>query len=149
MAQNPIPYRIVQVYIDDFNMKDQPVEEGAKFGVRSNYTFQTQFEAQLLRCISTYSFIKDDESILDLQLTCVFTVEQDAYNEMYSENKTKLTVPMYFCRYMATIAVGAARGVIATKVQGTNLENLVLPPINLVETIQRDSVFNVEAQPAP
>ena len=63
---------------------------------------------------------------------------------MYNEDRSTLTVTEYFCRYMATIAVGAARGVIAAKVEGTNLENLVLPPINLMETIQRDTIFTVE-----
>lgn len=144
MAQNSIPYRIIQVLIDDFNMKDQPIEEGAKYGVKSNYTFQTLFDQRLIRCVSDFAFVKEDETMLNLRLICVFAVEAAAYDEMYSEGKTKLTVPAYFCRYMATIAVGAARGVIAAKLQGTQLENLVLPPINLVETIQRDTVFAVE-----
>lgn len=144
MAQNQIPYRIVQVHIDDFNMKDQPMEDGAKYGVKSNYIFQTQFDQRLIRCASNYTFVKHDEAILNLQLSCVFEVEPEAYDGMFNEDRSILTVPEYFCRYMATIAVGAARGVIATKVDRTNLENLVLPPINLVDTIQRDTVFNVE-----
>lgn len=148
MAQNSIPYRIIQVLIDYFNVKDQPIEDGAKYGVKSNYLFQTQFEQQLIRCVSDFAFVKEDEAFLKLRLICVFAVEPESYNEMYSEDKTKLTVPAYFCRYMATIAVGAARGVIAAKLQGTQLENLVLPPINLMETIQRDTVFNVEPQSA-
>lgn len=144
MAQNSIPYRIVQVHIDVFNMKDQPVDEGAKIGVKSNYIFQTQFEQRLIRCASNYTFVKDDEPILNLQLSCVFEVEPEAFDGMYNEDRSTLTVPEYFCRYMATIAVGAARGVIAAKVEGTNLKNLVLPPINLMETIQRDTIFTVE-----
>ncbi len=144
MAQNQIPYRIVQVHIDDFNMKDQPMEEGAKYGVKSNYIFQTQFDQRLIRCTSNYTFVKYDEAILNLQLSCVFEVEPEAYDGMFNEDRSILTVPEYFCRYMATIAVGAARGVIAAKVERTNLENLVLPPINLIDTIQRDTVFNVE-----
>ena len=148
MAQNPIPYRIVQVHIDAFNMKNEPVEEGAKIGIKSSYTFQTQFEPELIRCISNFSFVKGDEMMLNLQLTCVFVVEHEAYEAMYNENRSKLTVPAYFCRYMATIAVGAARGAMAAKVQGSELENLVLPPINLVETIQNDTVFEVQERPA-
>ena len=74
MAQNPIPYRIVQVHIDDFDMNDQPVEEGATFGVKSNYIFQTHFDQRLIRCVSYYTFIKADETMLNLQLTCVFAV---------------------------------------------------------------------------
>lgn len=145
MAQNQIPYRIVQVHIEDFNMKDQPMEEGAKFGVKSNYIFQTQFDQRLIRCVSNYTFVKDNnEAILNLQLSCVFEVEPEAYDGMFNEDRSTLTVPEYFCRYMATIAVGAARGVIAAKVERTNLENLVLPPINLIDTIQRDTIFTVE-----
>ena len=147
MAQNPIPYRIVQIHIDAFNMKNEPVEESAKIGIKSSYTFQTQFEQELIRCISDFCFVKDNEQMLNLQLTCVFAVEHEAYQGMYNENRSKLTVPTYFCRYMATIAVGAARGAMAAKVQGSELENLVLPPINLVETIQNDTVFNVEESP--
>lgn len=148
MAQNPIPYRIIQVHIDAFNMKNEPMEDGSKIGIKSSYTFQTQFEQELIRCISDFSFVKDNEQMLNLQLTCVFAVEHEAYQGMYNDDRSKVIVPAYFCRYMATIAVGAARGAMAAKIQGSELENLVLPPINLVEAIKNDTIFDVQEQPA-
>ena len=51
---------------------------------------------------------------------------------------------MYFLRYLATIATGTMRGIIHTKTESTALNPIVLPPLNLVETIKDDFVFKTK-----
>ena len=141
MAQNPIPYKIIQIEIEKFEMNIKDLPESSQFEVRSSYSFQTSFDIKCIRCISSYSFFYDSEMLITLRLICVFAVEQNAFEGMFDDNHEKFVIDKYFCQYMATIAVGAARGVIAAKTEGTPLAKLVLPPINLVETIKNDSIF--------
>ena len=44
---------------------------------------------------------------------------------------------------MGTIVVGAARGIIHAKTEGTILNSVILPPINLVEIIKDDLVLEM------
>ena len=138
-----IAYRIVQVAIEDFKMQPRQLNEKDELGINSSYSFQANFELQCVRCLSSFVFTKDDEKLIELLLSCVFAIEASTFESLYDESKQHLTVEAYFCRYMATIAVGAARGVIAAKTEGTPLAEVVLPPINLMEAIENDSVFTV------
>lgn len=139
-----IDYRIVQIVIDRFNMQEQQLSEKDEIGIKTSFSFQANFEHKGLRCISSYTFTKGEEKFIELTLSCVFAIKPEMFESLYDESKKHIVVEAFFCRYMATIAVGAARGVIASKVQDTLLQDVVLPPINLVETIKADSIFNVK-----
>lgn len=138
-----IAYRIVQVAVEDFKMRPQQLDEKEKLGINTSFSFQANFDLKCIRCFSSFVFTKGADKLIDLKLSCVFSIEPSTFESLYNEDKTQLTVEAYFCRYMATISVGAARGVIATKTQGSLIEEVVLPPINLMETIKTDSVFTV------
>lgn len=69
-----------------------------------------------------------------LELNAFFAIAPEGMVEI----QNKGSVPVDFLRYMGTIAVGAARGVIHSKTEGTVLNAVVLPPINLVEIIKED-----------
>lgn len=138
-----IAYRIVQVAVEDFKMLPQQLNEREKLGINTSFSFQANFDIKCIRCLSSFVFTKGADKLIELKLSCVFSIEPSIFESLYNTDKTQLTVEAYFCRYMATIAVGAARGVIAAKTQGSSLEDVVLPPINLMETIKTDSVFTV------
>lgn len=138
-----IAYRIVQVAVEDFKMLPQQLNEKEELGINTSFSFQANFDLKCIRCLSSFVFTKGADKLIELKLSCVFSIEPSMFESLYNADKTQLTVEAYFCRYMATIAVGAARGVIAAKTQGSSLEDVVLPPINLMETIKTDSVFTV------
>ena len=72
-----------------------------------------------------------------LELIAYFAIAPEGIAEIQSKG----SVPVDFLRYMGTIAVGAARGIIHAKTEGTVLNSIVLPPINLVEIIKDDLVI--------
>ena len=53
----------------------------------------------------------------------------------------KLLLSKEFLRYLATISVGTARGIQHAKTQGTILNALVIPPINLMNMNIQDLVL--------
>lgn len=59
----------------------------------------------------------------------------------FSSPSPSITINEFFSRYMATICVGAARGVIAANLKYTWLEKVVLPPINLTQIFTGDISF--------
>ena len=132
-----IPYKIIGIEILNDFVRKEPSNGIKGFGLKTDFSFQTNSNAQQIRCVSRYVFsLEDKNAVIDVQLACTFQIEPNAYQSMLDESNKTITINEFFSRYMATICVGAARGVIAAKVKDTWLEKVVLPPINLTQPIQ-------------
>ena len=57
----------------------------------------------------------------------------------------QLLLKAEFARYITTINVGAARGEIHARcsLAKSNIARIILPPVNLVEALPNDIVFNI------
>lgn len=133
-----IPYRIVQIVTSKFEQHSDSFEVGPDIQMNSGYNFAVNDIAHRVRCESAYKFLQKDVELLNLILVCIFEVEPSAFNAL--KNGNEITIPVDFLRYMATISVGTARGIIHTRTESTPLSNIVLPPINLVEIIKEPLV---------
>ena len=73
-----------------------------------------------------------------LELACFFEIASEGWEEMKKDGRW--VVPVDFLRYMGTIVVGTARGVLHTKTEGTVLNACLLPPINVAELVKEDFI---------
>ena len=83
------------------------------------------------------------DSIYTPVLKVNYTVENTRVGQITDYDK--LTLDVDWLRYMATIAVGAARGEIHARaeIEKSDLSEIILPPINLVEIIKESIIFPV------
>ena len=136
-----IPFKLKFLHIDNFRSEEGKFQNGIEVKVNSGFSFSVDFKEHLVRCISEYSYLQEETAFLKLELSAIFEIEKGAFNSMIVGDE--LTLPVFFLRYMATFSVGVARGIILTKTEGTVIGNLFLPQMNLVETINKDSVFEL------
>jgi hypothetical protein len=134
-----IPYRIIQIVTRKFEQHPDLLVGGSNAQVVSEYNFAVSVAEHRIRCISKFVFLQGENTLLELELVCIFDVEHGAFNDLKKEGE--LIVPVEFLRYMATICVGTARGDIHARTEGTTLSNIILPPINLVEAIKEPFVL--------
>ena len=127
-----IPFKLKFLHIDNFRSEEGKFQNGIEVKVNSGFSFSVNFKEHLVRCISEYSYLQEETTFLKLELSAIFEIEKSAFDSMIVDNK--LTLPVFFLRYMATFSVGVARGVILS---------LFLPQMNLAETINKDSVFEL------
>ena len=142
-----IPFRIVGIETSNFFLKnDVSVKEGEKVDVNTNFMFAVKRDAQLVKCKINYMYSFQGEKILTMDLSCAFSIEPQAFGEMVHDNK--FVIEPFFSQYLATINVGAARGEIHARCEMNNsqLANVILPPINLVEALPNDVVIEVKAE---
>lgn len=132
-----IPYKIARletfqfaVFPDEFNNSDV-------VGVNSSYEFAISTDMASIRCRATFYYLQDENVLLILELGAIFVIAPEGMSEI----QAKGSVPVDFLRYMGTIIVGAARGIIHAKTEGTVLNSVILPPINLVDIIKDDLVI--------
>ena len=141
---NPRPYRIVEIIVNGFNVQsDENLDKNIEINVSTEFSYAVNIPAHRVRCISKYIYTQEEKEVLSCDLTCTFEVKEEAFNSFIKDDK--LTLDVDWLRYMATIAVGAARGEIHARaeIEKSDLSEIILPPINLVEIIKESVIFPV------
>lgn len=139
-----IPFRIVNLQVEYFNLTDNKPQEGKSIEVNTSYEFGVNAEEHLVMARLTYKYLQDNVELLQMSLISTFDVKPDEFKTMIDGNK--FTLEPFFSRYLATINVGAARGEIHARCEQVNSElaNIILPPINLVEALPEPIEIEVQ-----
>lgn len=131
---NPIPYRISHIETKQFAFFPDQFVNGKEVNIAAQTEFAYKTDLSGIRNMLMIQYTQDEHLLLILQLNCFFEIAPEGITAIKGEGK----IPVDFLRYMATISVGAARGVIHAKTEGSVLNPVVLSPINLVEMIKED-----------
>lgn len=132
-----IPFRIRQIKTQQFAMFPDILVNGEEVTVESEFGFGVNNDATDIRCVAKISYIQSDKLLLTTEVHCFFEVSSEGSQEIAKQGR----IEVGFLRYLATISTGTVRGIIHTKTENTMLNTVVLPPINLVEAIKEDFVF--------
>lgn len=135
-----IPFRIFKIDNDPIELHADLADHdlsAVEFGFQVAYN--GDLAAGIVGCRTNYLFRQKDQILSSLTVYCYFTMDPD-YLKKEIRDKT-LILPKDFLRYLATISVGTARGIQHAKTQGTILNSLVIPPINLIELDIQDFIL--------
>jgi hypothetical protein len=132
---NTIPFKIIEINTEKFVLGETPAVFDGNIDVNTNFSFGVNATNQLIRCVMNYTYLYKGKEILNMVLSCVFKIEEEAFGNMLQDGK--FILEPFFSRYLATINVGAARGEIHARceIQNSPLSKIILPPINLVEAL--------------
>ena len=136
-----IPYRIERIETRQFALFPDKLNPAETVEVQSSYEFAVSDQVNAIRCRSLFHYVQTDQLLLVLEMISYFSIAPEGIAAI----KKNGFVPVDFLRYMGTIAVGTARGIIHAKTEGTTLNAIVLPPINLVDIIKDDLVVSQDA----
>lgn len=132
-----IPYRIKQIKTKQFAYFPDNYINGKDVSINVGFGFNVQSDLKKIICVSRFSYNQDDVLLMTTEIECSFEISQDGFEQLQQTR----TVPVAFLRYLATIATGTARGIIHAQTEGTVINSIVLPPINLTEVITTDLTF--------
>lgn len=138
---NVLKYRIEKIDVKNFEVEISDKPE--KLQLSTSFEFNVNLEGHLILCKSTYSYKAGEKILMKIELDCYFKVEEECFNSLIKDGI--LTINQEMLQYMASIAVGTARGEIHARCQlaGSKLQNVVLPPINLTKIITSPSEFTL------
>ena len=132
-------YKIDKIVTERFNLKETDGIKNLRFSL--SFQFKVSVKESVICCISEFEYRTENENVMTLSLECYFKVLDDGLNSMIKDNV--LTIDTETLQYLATIAVGTARGEIHARCELANsaLKEIVLPPVNLTEIITTPSEF--------
>lgn len=134
-----IPFRIFKIENDPIEIHADLVEELSDLEFGFQVSFNGDLKNRIVGCKTEYLFKQKSNTISALTVYCYFMIEE-GFVKSKTENG-KLILSNEFLRYLATISVGTARGIQHAKTQGTILNALVIPPINLINMTIQDLVI--------
>lgn len=132
-----IPYKIERIETNQFAIFPDKVVNGAEVSIEVNSGFSAGELLSPLKNVVNVQYKQNGNLILVLEISCFFTISEEGQESVRKEGK----IPVDFLRYMGSFSVGIARGVIHARTEGTVLNPIVLPPINLNDAIDKDIVI--------
>ena len=132
-----IPYRISHIETVQFAVFPDVFVNGQEVLISTNCSFNVRTDLHQVRNIISVSFTQNDNLLLVTQLACYYDIAPEGFKAIRKEG----IIPVDFLRYMGSVSVGTIRGVIHAKTEGTVLNPVVMPPVNLEEMIQTDLQF--------
>lgn len=126
-----IPFRIFKIENDPIELHADVYEKSKDVEFGFEVSFNGNLKDGIIGCRTRYEY-KQGECVLScLTVYCYFMISK-SYLES-QKNEGKVIIDKEFLRYVSTISVGTARGILHAKTQGTVLNPMVIPPINLME----------------
>ena len=129
-----IPYRISRIESVQFALFPDNFQNGQEVRVNTNFGYNVRSDVQQVRNVINVKYLQEDKLLLVAELACYYDIAPEGVESIKAEGK----IPVDFLRYMGAISAGTIRGLIHAKTEGTVLNPVVLPPVNLEEAIQND-----------
>lgn len=134
-----IPFRIFKIENDPIELHADIVNQLTDMEFGFQVSFNGDLKNRIIGCKTEYIFKQNNNVISALTVYCYFMIEDEFVKSKIENNK--LVLSKDFLRYLATISVGTARGIQHAKTQGTIINSIVIPPINLMEINIQDFVL--------
>lgn len=90
-------------------------------------------------------FLNSNEAVMQIVVECYFAVSKESWQEMTKPDNS-IIVPVGFLQHLATITMGTTRGILYARTVDTNLNNYILPLINVTEMVKDD--LKISPQPS-
>lgn len=132
-----IPYRISRIETIQFAVFPENYVNGQDVVVNTNCGYNVKSDLSQVRNIISVNYTQDDKLLMVAQLACYFDIADAGVASIKSDGK----IPVDFLRYIGTVSIGAMRGVIHAKTEGTVLNPVVMPPVNLEDLVTEDLVL--------
>ena len=138
---NILNYRIDKIVTKDFKLKETNPNDDLRFSL--SFQVKVSMEESAICCISEFQYSTGTEIVMGILLESYFKIANNGLNSLINGNL--LTIDPETLQYLATIAVGTARGEIHARCEmaGSPLQHMVLPPVDLTKIITAPSEFQM------
>lgn len=135
-----IYYRFSKIELTQFaTFEDKYNEDASEIEISCKFTFAYNFEQNMVCCSNMVSFIKNDIPFLKANLDVYFSISPSSVSELTEDNAIILSPELQ--AQFASLSYGTMRGVIFSKTMGTPLNNIILPPNDVMSIITQPVRF--------
>lgn len=141
MAEKLIPFQINAISISEFATIDNVFEDGEEVHISTGFDFGVDEDQYGVAVAMDMSFDCHENPFIILKIRMDFSVEPKAFSKLIKKNK--LVLPKGFLIHLAALTVSTSRGILYSKLDGTELDHIILPAINVSEILNEDAEFDL------
>ncbi len=114
-------------------------EDASEIEISCKFIFAYNFGQNIVCCSNMVSFMKKETPIMKANLDVYFSINPSSVSELTEDNAIVLSPELQ--AQFASLAYGTMRGVIFTKTIGTALNNIIIPPNDVMSIIKQPVRF--------
>lgn len=131
-------FRMQHIKVDQFAILEEklpttPIQLETSLGLGANK------EHRMITAQLKVTFSSESNILVVLMASCLFEIHPDTWNELSTEGKT--IIPKNELAHLAMHTFGTVRGILFCKTEGTNYQQLILPPTNVESMIKEPLVI--------
>jgi hypothetical protein len=142
MAENKeINFNLLKINSEQFAVFNENYIPNEIINLNTNLSFGLNQEDKVFLVTPKYTFQMNDKPFMTIQISCFFKIEDETWNSFIK--KKEIIFPKGFVAHMAMITVGTSRGILHSKTEGTQFNELILPTLNVAEMVPEDVTFSI------
>jgi len=140
MADNKqIEFRLVGIKTDEFATFENEFSNDKEYVVNTNLAYSFYQNDKVVATHAKFIFMHIEKPVIVIAVSCFFNMLQ--WDDYFNNETNTLTMPKNFAQHIGVITVGTARGILHTKTEGTILNSLIIPSINVLELVPNDIII--------
>lgn len=135
----PIQYKLSKIENPQFAIiKEDEIEN---LSVDFEVNFSISSPANSIRCSLKAVYKNGDDAVMQIVVNCYFTLTSESWHSLTNEDHN-IVIPKGFLQHLASITLGAARGIQFAKTESSELNKYIIPLVNMTATIKEDMVVD-------
>lgn len=115
-----------------------------ELGVNRSFSFGIEPETGIFSILLAITYIQEDKPILKIETEAIFQLNNASLDSFINKERNTFTMPVAAVRSFTSMLYGATRGILVCKLEGTPLASVILPPIDIKETINRQLTIRLK-----
>ena len=141
-----VNFRLVRLSTDQFGILRDMYEPDAPIGVYTQLSFGAEEKEEIVVVSASFRFESENKTapFIILETKAYFQIKSESWKSMYDAETNALTLEKGFARHISVITVGTSRGILHCRTEGTDMNHVILPLINIEKILSEDIVINIE-----
>ena len=139
---NSLGFAFVGLKTTQFATNDKAYRTTGELDLRTNIGFALDEANRILIVEVQFDFFKKkDAPFLKIALQGHFEIDAKGWKQLSDNNDNSIIFPQKLITHFVVLPIGAARGALHAKTEGSIYNTYILPTVNVAEVINKDVIF--------
>lgn len=102
------------------------------------YSLNTEFNIpknslRNITCLTMFKLSMNEQPFIKIKVSCLFEIAQESWDSVIISEDDNIIIPKNFADHIVVLTLGATRGVLHSKTEGTEFNKYYIPTINVAE----------------
>lgn len=129
-------YKFLNIKTNQFALIDTDSDKvGSTLQIKNSYSYGIEPENGEFTCILSCTFSHEDKIFMKIETQALYQLNEASMKHFLKGDR--FIMPVEIVKQFTSMLYGATRGILVCKLEGTKFTSLILPPINLGDTIDK------------